>query len=145
MCRSLTEKKMPNVRSRFSARSKYYISKHAFLVVLHYCMMYQEWLAEYKSSAGLRGVQSGSGSSGISDPTASQAIRLHELEEKIDLIERTAFDAEPGIASYLLRGVTTEGMTFDKLKGQGLPCERKMYYDRRRKFYWLMSQRLNIV
>ena len=135
---------MPNIRSKFSTTSKYYISKHAFLAVLHYCMMYQEWLAEYKSSAGLRGVQSGSGSSGVGDPTASQAIRLKELSDKIDLIERTAYDAEPAIASYLLRGVTIEGMTFDRLKGQGMACERKMYYDRRRKFYWLMSKRLNL-
>lgn len=136
---------MPRYWSNFSKRGKYYISKHAFLTVLHYCMQYKEWQEQYRQSAGLRGVQSNTSPSGIGDPTAVQAIRLKELSERINLIEQTANEAEPSIHPFLLRGVTIEGMTFDMLKAQGIPCERKMYYDRRRKFYWMMAQKLHLL
>lgn len=136
---------MPRVWVNFSKRGKYYISKHAFLTVLHFCMQYDDWLREYRDSVGLRGVQSNTSTSGVGDPTAAQAIRLEELSQRIEMIERTANEADPSLHPYLLRGVTTEGMTFDMLKAQGIPCERKMYYDRRRKFYYMMAGNLHLI
>lgn len=137
---------MAKVRSRFSKRSKYYISKHAFMTAYHYCLNYDEWKAEYELSAGLHsGSKEGEGTGeGANDPTSTQAIRLAELYEKIELIRSTAYAAEPSLYPYLLRYVTQEDLTFDKLKAEGMPCERDMFYDRRRKFYWLLSKRLNL-
>lgn len=137
---------MAKVRARFSRKSKYYISKHAFMTAYYYCLNYNEWVAEHDLSVGLHsgdGEGEGSGEA-TSDPTASQAIRLADLYEKIELIRATAYAAEPSIHPYLLMYVTNEGLTFDKLKAQGLPCERKMFYDRRRKFYWMISKKLNL-
>ena len=135
---------MPNIRSKFSTNSKYYISKHAFLTVYHYCMMYQEWLLEYHNSVGLRSTNSDGGAAGPGDPTAAQAIRLKDIADRIELIRQTAYDAEPLLYPFLLDGVTVKEMTFDTLKARGMPCERDMYYDRRRKFYWLMGKKLNL-
>ena len=106
--------------------------------------MYSEWKKEYEIGVGLRNTTSGGGSGGIGDPTASQAMRLKELSDRIEMIEQTARDADPTIYKYILMGVTIDHMTFERLKGKGLPCERKMYYDRRRKFYYLMSIKLHI-
>lgn len=135
---------MANLRSRFSSRSKYYISQHAFLTIYHYCMMYQEWLTEYHNAVGLKSVHSDGGAGGPGDPTASQAMRLKDIADRIELIRQTAYDAEPLLYPFLLDGVTVKGMTFDTLKARGMPCERDMYYDRRRKFYWMMSHKLNL-
>jgi len=136
---------MARVWTRFSRRSKYYISKHAFLVAYHYCLNYNDWKREHDANIGLkRGGGESESNGGVGDPTASQAIRLSELHDKISLIEQTAYEAEPTLEPYLLRYVTNEGMTFDKLKAQGIPCERKMFYDRRRKFYWMMSIKLKL-
>lgn len=134
---------MAKVRARFSRKSKYYISKTAFLTVFWYCLNYPEWKAEHDLNIGLKS-SNGNGGGGISDPTAAQAIRLSDLAERIDMIEQTAFDAEPELHPYLLWYVTREDLTFDKLKALGMNCERDMFYDRRRKFYWMLSQRLNL-
>lgn len=139
---------MARVRSRFSKKSKYYISKHVFLTAYHYCLNYDEWVEEHELSIGLRsgnGDDSGSsGSGGTSDPTASQAIRMANLYEKIETVRSLAYAAEPSLHPYLLQYVTHEDMTFDKLKAQGMPCERKMFYDRRRKFYWMLAKKLEL-
>lgn len=134
---------MAKVRARFSRNSKYYISRANFLTAFYYCLNYPEWKREHDMSVGLRS-SNGGGGGGLSDPTAAQAIRLSELAEKIDLIEQTAYDAEPELHPYLLMYVTQEDLTFDRLKAMGIPCERKMFYDRRRKFYWMMSKRLRL-
>ena len=65
-------------------------------------------------------------------------------DERIELIRQTAYETEPLLYPYLLDAVTTEGLTFDMLKARGMPCERDMYYDRRRRFYWQMSKHLNL-
>ena len=134
---------MAKVRARFSRKSKYYISRANFLTAFYYCLNYPEWKQEHDLSVGLHS-GNGNGGGGISDPTAAQAIRLSELAEKIDLVERTAYDAEPELHPYLLMYVTNEDLTFDDLKGRGIPCERKMFYDRRRKFYWMLAKRLKL-
>lgn len=127
-----------------SSKSKYYLPRHVFLTVRHYCLNYVLWQKEYRESVGLRNVVAGNGGGGVGDPTASQAMRLKDLSDRIELIEQTAYEVEPLLHPYLLKGVTIDRMTFDRLKAQGMPCERKMYYERRRRFFYLMSQRLKL-
>ena len=126
-----------------SQKNAYYIPKHTFMIVYHYCLNYPDWKRQYADSVGLKS-PGGGGGGGIGDPTASQAIAVADLGEKIHMIEETAMQTEPSIYKYLLRGVTEEGMTFDQLKAQGMPCERKMYYDRRRKFYYALAAKLKL-
>lgn len=136
---------MAKVRAKFSPKSKYYISKHVFLICYHFCLNYDEWMEEHNLSVGLsHGGDGKGGGSGTGDPTSSQAIRLAELYKRIEIIRSTAYAVEPSIFEYLLDYVTHDDVTFDKLKAQGLPCERKMFYDRRRKFYWMLAQKLNL-
>lgn len=137
---------MPNIRTP-AKNSKYYISKQKFLTARHYCLQYNEWRDEY-------GMLVGGGISGVSyddmphgsnlaNPTELKAMRMAELSEKIALVERTALEAGEDIAEWVLKGVTSEDATFHYLKTvMGLPCEKDMYYDRRRKFYWLISQKI---
>jgi len=136
---------MPRVRSRFSKNSKYFLTQAQFLTVYYFCHNYPEWVKEHDEGAGLtRGGEEGGGGSGISDPTSAKAIRLADLYEKIELIRQTAYDAEPLLHPYLLYYVTHEDMTYDKIKAKGLPCERKMFYDRRRKFYYNLARKMNV-
>ena len=134
---------MPEFRAPHE-KSKYYVPWQTLQLVRAHCRMYPTWEKEYNESVGLRNIVSGNGSGGVGDPTASQAIRLKELSDRIDLIEKTAVAAEATIWKYILLGVTERHMTFERLKAKGMPCERDMYYDRRRKFYWLMAQRLRL-
>ena len=73
------------------------------------------------------------------DRTVEIAIQRKLLSDYIGMVEQAAVCADPELYSYILRAVT-EGTTFVVLKSlYGIPCERDMFYDRRRKFYWVLS------
>ena len=61
-----------------------------------------------------------------------------QLSERMERVERAAKKAAPEFWKFLLDGVT-EGLTFETLKARDIPCERKLYYKRRRLFYELLS------
>lgn len=125
---------------------KYKISKHRFAEVYHFCMQYNEWRDElkYKIDA-VKSVEVSDMplSRSNSDTTADLACRRAELKRKCEVVEQTAIEADADIYQYIIKAVTNEGITFNYLKSvMNIPCERGMYYDRRRKFYWLMSQKI---
>ena len=136
--------RLPNVRTL--NKEKYNISKHRFAEVYHFCMQYNEWQDELKYKIDtVKSVEITdmplTHSNG--DSTSRLACRRAELNRKCELVEQTAIEAAPEFYNYLLKAVTNEGITFNYLKSvMVIPCGRDMYYDRRRKFYWLMSKKL---
>ena len=125
---------------------KYKISKHRFAEIYHFCLQYNEWKDELKYKTD------NVASPIITDmPTAhsndsgveSLAIRRRQLEEKCNLIEDTAREAGEGISQYILKAVTNEYVTYNYLRTvMGIPCGKNYYYDKRRKFYYLLSQKI---
>lgn len=133
-------------RAEISKKNKYWISKHRFYELSHHCMQYNEWKDEYRTleNQSVKGVDYDGMPHGtdISNPTESIGMRMAELKSKMETIEKTAEEADPILAKYILKAVTNEDVTFNYLKQfMDMPCEKDMYYDRRRKFYWLMNQR----
>ena len=135
-----------NYRAEISKKNKYWISKHRFYEISHHCLQYNEWKDEYTtlSRQGISGVEYDGMPHGsdVGNPTEHAGIRLAELKTKMETIERTAEETDPVLAKYILKAVTNEDVTFNYLKQfMDIPCEKDMYYDRRRKFYWLMSKK----
>jgi len=113
---------MPNVRP--INEKKYQISKRRFAELYNFCLQYNEWKDElqYKTD----------------NPSAD---RRKELSDKCKLVEQTAIEAGPDIYPYLFKAVTND-LSYNYLKTvMGIPCGKDMYYDRRKKFYWLLSQK----
>ena len=73
----------------------------------------------------------------VSDPTARRAEEIADLARDIDLIEQAAYEADPYDWQELLRHVS-EGVPVQQL--EITQCWRK-FYEVRRRFYWLLSQR----
>lgn len=133
-------------RVRVMNEKKYNISKHRFLELYHFCLQYNEWKdeLEYKNdtvkSIEITDAPKGRGNG---DATANLAIRRMKLEEKCKIIEQTAIETDPDIYQYIIKAVTNDGVTYQYLRQvMEMPCGRKMYYDRRRKFYWLLSKKI---
>lgn len=60
-------------------------------------------------------------------------------ERRIQLIEKAAKDADDILYEYILKAVT-EGLSFTYLQAVlGIPCSRDTYYDRYRKFFWILN------
>lgn len=135
---------MPDVRP-LNAK-KYQISKHRFAEVYHFCMQYNEWLDELKyktDTVHSVEITDMPVHHDNSDATANLAGRRVELRRKCELIEQTAIEADSDIYQYIIKAVTNEGISYTYLKEiMDIPCGKDMYYDRRRKFYWLIAQKL---
>ena len=132
------------IRAEISENNKYWISKHRHYELKHFCLQYPEWKKEYltlgvpsASSAMLEVISS---TSTPSDLTARYAIRRVYFAERIDLIEKIAKETDKYLYEYILRAVT-EGLSYTYLKSKlKIPCSRDMYYDRYRRFFWLLNE-----
>lgn len=133
---------MPKIRAAVKKNNKYYIPKHRFYELYHYCLQYQEWLDEYNSIVQLSGISADTQpGSGIGDPTFAKAEKGLALWEKMEEVRKAAAAADPQLSKYILLAVTKEGASYQYLRNVlGMPCSRKMFYDRRRKFYWIMDK-----
>ena len=132
------------IRPEISEKSKYYIDKHRYYELKHFCLQYKEWKKTYAAcnEAIIFGTTFDrvSSSTGTSDLTAKYAIKKALCAERIKLIEGTLKEADEYLYPYLLKAVT-EGLSYPYLKTQmEIPCGRDMYYDRYRRFFWLLSE-----
>ena len=131
---------------RNSYRGKYQLSKAQYLSAKYYAPRYNEYVDEYHaledSSKGIA-YDKDRVSGSQTDPTELLGMKRAELSQKIKIIEQTAIEADPDLYQYILKAVTNEGITFKALKSlMEIPCEADMFYDRRRRYYWLLSKRI---
>ena len=68
---------------------------------------------------------------------------MAELSKRMDIIEQTVRETDPELYQWILQGVTDEFATFKYLhETKGMPCGHRQYYERRRKFYYMLSQKI---
>lgn len=132
------------IRAEISEKNKYYIDKHRYYELKHFCLQYKEWKKAYElcneSIIFASTVEKMPSSNLPSDLTAKYAMKKVQYAERIKLIEEIAKEADDYLYPYILKGVT-EGLPYTHLKTKhDIPCGRDMYYDRYRKFFWLLSE-----
>lgn len=132
------------IRPEISEKNKYYIDKHRYYELKHFCLQYREWKKSYElcneSIIFASTVEKMPSDNVPSDLTAKYAIKKVQYAERINLIEESAKEADDYLYPYILKGVT-EGLPYTHLKTKlDIPCGRDMYYDRYRKFFWLLSE-----
>lgn len=132
------------IRPEISEKNKYYIDKHRYYELKHFCLQYNEWKRAYSSCCEAVVFASKfetMPTNGMpSDLTAKYALKKAYYGERIELLERAAMEADDFLYTYILKAVT-EGLSYTHLKTKmNIPCGRDMYYDRYRKFFWLLSE-----
>ena len=135
------------IRAEISEKNKYWIDKHRHYELKHFCLQYKEWKKNYElcneSIIFTSTIDSMPSGSGIADLTSKYAIKKLLYAQRISVIEQAARDADEFLCPYILRAVT-EGLSYTYLKTTlGMPCGRDMYYDRYRRFFWLLSETRN--
>lgn len=135
------------IRPELSIKNKYHIDKHRHYELKHFCLQYPKWKKAYKSvddtSISLSMIENLHTSNMPGDPTAKRALLKAHYSEKINLIEKTAMETDKYLCEYILKAVTEE-LSYTYLKTKlGIPCGRDMYYDRYRKFFWLLDEARN--
>lgn len=132
------------LRAELSTKNKYYIDRHRYYELKHFCLQYPLWKKAYAELEAIDIPLSMIGQESInpdpSNPTMKRALMKIFYTERIKLVEQAAMDTDPYLYSYILKGITEE-KSYTYLKTVlGIPCGRDMYYDRYRKFFWLLSK-----
>lgn len=83
------------------------------------------------------------GGNTIQDITAKCAMIKAICSTKMDMVEKAAKEADEYLSEYIMKAVT-EDLSFTYLKTKmEMPCGKDMYYDRYRKFFWILSKMIN--
>lgn len=136
------------IRPEISEKNKYWIDKHRYYELKHFCLQYPIWKKAYDALLDLSKrpndldifIKNGQLRS---DPTARCAESRLFFAERMEMIEQAAIATDYNLYPYILRGVT-EGLSYNALKMQyGIPCCREVYYTLYRQFFWLLSKKRN--
>lgn len=131
------------IRPEVSQDNKYWISKHRYYELKHFCMQYNLWKQMYNSTKLYPDTSikyaSTSKSNNVSDPVSAVIEQRLYFSNRIEMLERVAKVTDEVIGSYILEGVTS-GKSYDILNAKkNIPCCKKTYYDLYRRFFWLLS------
>ena len=136
-----------SIRSELSRRNPYWIGKHRYYELKHFCLQYPIWQKAYFALDGLSKRPDDLNlyfkRNEIGDPTARCGLSMAYFSAKIEMVKSTAEKTDPELSDYILKGVT-EGLSYDILKARlDIPCSKDTYYDRYRLFFWLLDKERN--
>lgn len=132
------------IRAELSNKNPYWIERHRYYELKHFCLQYPIWKKEYAAISEIKSYRSdvivSSEARFTSDTTSKCAIEKAYYSKRIDMLERMAKLTDPVLGMYILTGVT-EGRSYDNLKAVfNIPCCKDAYYDLYRKFFWLLDK-----
>lgn len=132
------------IRATISTKNRYWISKHRYYELKHFCLQYPDWKKTCASLDGLSGnslsytqfKQNGS----VSDPTAKYAEARIYFHDRMEMVENAAEEAA-GYMKPLLMQAVTEGVSYEHLHAQvGVPCCKDTWYTVYRRFFWILDK-----
>ena len=135
------------IRPEISIKNKYWIDRHRYYELKHFCLQYTSWKKAYDgiSDLYLKAVTFDEkiSSNTPTDLTGKYATAKSEYSKKIDMVEKAAYEADADLANYILKAVT-ENLSYTHLKSRlNIPCSKDTYYDRYRRFFWILSKARN--
>lgn len=129
------------VRPELSVKNPYWISRERYYELKHFCMQYHDYILKrvecMEKAAGSSSVIHASTSPSFdSNKTLKAAETLEESTHYIDIIDKCCEIAGDDICFWLHKAVT-EGKSYATLNP---PCCKDYFYERYRKFYWMLDK-----
>lgn len=126
-------------RKREMKLCDYGISRKRYNELKYFCAQYREKKEELRHSYGLSALKNDGLPKGNThgNPTETSAFRNEILKKDIELIEQTAIEADSEIYEYILRNIA-DGTPYEWMD---VPKGRKQFYESRRYFFYLLSQK----
>lgn len=132
-----------SIRPEVSTNNSYWIGKHRYYELKHFCLQYPEWKKTYASLDGLpsKSPLTISRREGrFSNPTERYAESRLYFARRIQMVEQVATKAAGDLAPLMLKSVT-EGISYEKLRAsEGIPCCKDVWYAAYRRFFWLLDK-----
>ena len=126
------------IRAKISEKSAWYLPKHRYYELKHFCLQFPEWKREYLTIDGFSGREHTEyvKSSGIGNPTESQAFKWLYLRERMEMVEKASVLAANDLSDLMLKAVT-EGISYDHINP---PCCKEVWYAMYRRFFWFLDK-----
>lgn len=131
------------IRPKLSEKNKYWLEKHRYYELKHFCLQYPIWR---KACGGLIDLPSTwasetkVSSGDTKDPTAKCAEARAYYLDRMALVEDSARAADEQLWSYILKAVTEE-LSYDHLRTKlNIPCCKDVYYELYRRFFWILDK-----
>ena len=125
---------MGRTRTELSRSNPYWISKHRYYELKHFCLQYREWQELYlraiSQTLDIR-----------DDPTGEYASLAADLEWAMHLVKDTALSVDKVLGPFIFDHAAF-GSNFTRLSTVGhIPCGKDLFYKLCQKFFWLLSCR----
>ena len=134
---------------KMSYEGKYKLSRAEFNTAKWYAYRFNEWLDEYNalkdsvSAISYENADMPHAVNKTSNPTESLAERRAVLSEKMEKITKCCQIAGGDLSEYIFKAVTNENVSYKTLQAfMEIPCSANTFYDRRRKFYYLLAKEI---
>lgn len=130
------------VRAKISKKNPYYISKHRYYELKHFCLQYYEFKQKYDELC--IDIYSGTIKVTVDDSKnyyGNQNLWLRQYYlDCMQIIEDCCHEIDI-FDQYIFRAVT-EGLSYTYLRTRlNIPAGKDMYYEQLRKFFWLLDSR----
>ena len=134
-------------RPEVSEKNRWWISKHRYYELRHFCLQYPDWLAQIKEIDGLpsfsQGVRDRVNEGRVGDPTEKYAEARAWLNDRTHTVKQAAYEAcdHQFWYEFLVEAVTT-GASYDILEAQKgiMPVSRDEWYNVYRRFFWTLDK-----
>ena len=132
------------IRPELSEKNPYWIEKHRYYELKHFCLQYPIWEKQYSLISNTRSNETYSlthiANQSFYDSTGETAVDRTYYSLRMELLEKVAKETDDVIGNYILKGVT-EGWSYDILKARlNIPCCKDIYYELYRRFFWLLDK-----
>lgn len=132
------------IRPEISEKNEYWIERHRYYELKHFCMQYNSWKQRLAELDGLYGrrldMERFTETSDIIDPVAKCVEMRAYYLDRINMVEKSAKLTSPYLSKILLKAVT-EGLSYGHLQARfNLNCGRDNYYEAYRRFFWLLDK-----
>lgn len=130
-----------SARADISKKNEYWISKHRYYELKHFCLQYPEWKKALRNLSYISNVGTvHSDTNKVSDPTGDIATLRERYKTCIDMVDRCGALTDDILGEYVIVGVT-RGVSYDTLHMKSdIPCGKDIYYQMYRKFFWLLDK-----
>ena len=133
---------MTDIRPELSRENPYWIDKHRYYELKHFCLQYPLW-KRIRSSIDSNFQHPYDGlifqkTNLIADPVL-RSVEIREIfESRILMIEDAAKETDMVFAKYITRAVTEE-LRYENLRAvYSIPCCREKWYKIYRKFFYIL-------
>ena len=128
------------IRPEVSAKNKYWLSKHRYYELKHFCLQYPEWKRAYHDLDGLparsASVTGFTRGGQTPNPTELYAEARIYYKDRMTMVEQAAREAAADLAEMMLRAVTEE-VSYEHISP---PCCKEVWYAAYRRFFWLLDK-----